>query len=81
MLPFLWVGVLIIYSKSKYCVKESTKPCSSAILAVQSLQFMWGKLQSPKIATLRSLGEVTAACVMSLNLSTIHLAAVAVGMK
>ena len=40
-----------------------------------------GKLKSPKIATLISLGEVAAACVISLNLSTIELPAVKVGMK
>ena len=81
MLPFLWVGVLIICSKSKSWVKESTKICSSAILAAHSSLFMWGKLKSPKTATLWSLGEVAAACVVPLNLLTIQLPAVEVGLK
>ena len=34
LLPFLWVGVLIICSQSKSCVKEATEHCPSTIVSV-----------------------------------------------
>ena len=81
LLPFLWVGVLIICSQSKSCVKEATEHCPSAYVSVHPSQFKWGRFKSPKIATLRSLGEVAVACVKTLNISITQLPSVDVGLE